>query len=113
MLGRIKEYLKKEKNLVNIFLVYFFLTFVMGYLDFDRRVVSFEESTKWIEKTAQRDAPLPMINRILIPYTLYFLYKISHIPLMYIYAFFRFFFFFLSFVLFHIYLKKWFDDKTA
>lgn len=54
-----------------------------------------------------------MVCRILIPYTVYFFHKISHIPLNYTYASFRFFLFFLSFVLFHIYLKKWFDNKLA
>jgi len=34
-------------------------------------------------------------------------------PLIYVYALFRFIFFFLAFSLFHIYLRKWFDDKLA
>ena len=113
MLNEIRKYFNENKSLVNIFLVYFFLTFVIGYLDFDRRVENFEQSARYLEEVAKRDSPLPMVRRILIPYTLYFFHKISHISLEYVYAFFRFLSFFLSFILFHIYLKKWFDDKLA
>ena len=113
MQGKIAEYLGRNKNLVNIFLVYFFLTFAIGYIDFDRRVESFETSTEYLRQVAKGEFTLPMNYRILIPYTLYFLHSISHIPLNCIYLFFRFLFFFLSFVLFHMYLKKWFDDKLA
>jgi len=105
--------IKYNKSFVNIFFVYFFLTFTIGYADFDRRVVSFEDSTKALKEVVEGKASLPMVARILIPYTVYFFHKISHIPLNYAYALFRFIFFFLSFILFHIYLKKWFDDKLA
>ena len=113
MLTKIREYLKKDKNLINIFLVYFFLTFVIGYLDFDKREESFEQSTKYLKLVVQGEFMPPMVHRILIPYTVYFFHRISHIPLNYTFAAFRFIFFFLSFILFHIYLKKWFDDKLA
>lgn len=113
MLIKIREYLNENKNLINIFLIYFFLTFVIGYVDFDRRVLSFEQSTEYLRQVAERNFTLPMVRRILIPYTLYFLHKISHIPLDYIYVFFRFLFFFLAFCLFHTYLRKWFDEKLA
>jgi hypothetical protein len=113
MLNKARGYLNRNRNLVNIFLVYFFLTFAIGYIDFDRRVSSFEESTECLRQVAEGDAPIPMARRILVPYTLYFLHKTLHIPLDYVYAFFRFLFFFLAFLLFHMYLKKWFDDKIA
>lgn len=113
MFNKIRDYLNRDKNLINIFLVYFFLTFVIGYVDFDRRVTSFEHSTENLKKVITREISPPMLHRILVPYTIYFFHKISHLPLNYTYALFRFIFFFLSFVIFHIYLKKWFDDKLA
>ncbi|UCD55382.1 MAG: hypothetical protein JSV93_00875 [Candidatus Omnitrophota bacterium] len=113
MLNELRKYLNENKNLINIFLVYFFLTFAIGYIDFDRRVKSFEQATENLRKVAEGGAYLPMARRILIPYTLYFMHKTFRIPLAHIYAFFRFLFFFLAFCLFHIYLKKWFDDKLA
>ncbi len=113
MLKKIREYLNKDRTLINIFLVYFFLTFAISYLDFDRRVASFEHSAENLKRVVQREFMPPMVHRILIPYTVYFFHKLSHIPLVYTYASFRFIFFFLSFVLFHIYLKKWFDNKLA
>ena len=94
-------------------MVYFFLTFAIGYIDFDRRVMTFDESTENLKLVAERNFNRPMIHRLLIPYTLYYLHKISHIPLQYVYAFFRFLFYFLAFCLFHIYLRKWFDDKLS
>lgn len=113
MLNKVRTYLNNNKNLRNIFLVYFFLTFVIGYLDFDRRVSSFEESTECLRQVVTGEMGLQMASRILIPYTVYFVHKISHVPLNYTYAFFRFIFFFLAFILFHIYLKKWFGDRLA
>ena len=112
-MGRIREYLKGDKVLLKIFLVYFFLTFAIGYIDFDRRVLSFEESAEYIKDVANRDFALPMVYRILVPYTLYFIYKVSDVPMTYIYAFWRFLFYFLVFIFFHMYLRKWFDDKVA
>lgn len=109
----IREYFKNNKNLINIFLVYFFLTFVMGYVDFDRRVKDFEYSTECLRQVIRGQIQPPMSHRILVPYTVYGLHKIFHISLKYLYAFFRFTFFFLAFCLFHIYLKRWFDDKVA
>ena len=35
-----------NKNVIRIFLVYFFLSFLIGYLDFDKRVEPFEKSTE-------------------------------------------------------------------
>lgn len=86
---------------------------MIGYLDFDRRVSSFDESTQHLKQVVTGEMGLQMASRILIPYTVYFTHKISHVPLNYTYACFRFFFFFLAFCLFHKYLKKWFDDKMA
>ena len=108
-----REYLNKNRTIVNIFFVYFFLTFAIGYIDFDRRVESFEHSTEALRQVVTGGAVQPMLRRVLIPYTLYFFHKATQLPLDYVYAFFRFLFFFLSFTLFHIYLKKWFDDKLA
>ncbi len=116
MSNRIREYLNKNKNLINIFLVYFFLTFAIGYIDFDRRVESFEYSTECLREVVKgKEGKLspPLTYRLLIPYTVYSFHKIFRVPLNYYYALFRFIFFFLSFALFHIYLKKWFDDKIA
>jgi hypothetical protein len=113
MLSKIREYLNKEKNLINIFLVYFFLTFITGYIDFDKRVMTFEQSTDCLRQVVQGEIDAPLVRRILVPYTVHFFHKIFHIPLSYTFAGFRFAFFFLSFILFHIYLKKWFDDKVA
>lgn len=105
--------LNKNRSLVNIILVYFFLTFAIGYADFDRRVLPFEQSAKHLEQVVKRNFTLPMVYRILVPYTVYFFHRILHISLDFTYALFRFLFYFLSFVLFHIYLKKWFDNKLA
>ena len=113
MLNKIRDSLNKDKNLINIFLVYFFLTFAIGYIDFDRRVSTFEESTEYLRQVVKGDFTLPMAQRILIPYTVYGIHKVFRVPLDYSYALFRFIFFFISFILFHIYLKKWFDDKVA
>ena len=113
MIDTVKKYLDNNKNLINIFLVYFFLTFVIVYLDFDRRVATFEVSTKLLDAVGNGQMGQPLASRILVPYTVHFFHKISHIPLNYTYAMFRFIFFFLAFILFHIYLKKWFNDKLA
>jgi len=109
----IREYLDKNRTLVNIFLVYFFLTFAIGYIDFDRRVDTFERSTEALKEVVTGGAVQPMSRRVLVPYTLYFFHMATRLPLDYIYALFRFLAFFLAFVLFHMYLKKWFDDKLA
>lgn len=103
----------KNKTLINIFLVYFFLTFVIGYADFDRRVLPFDQSTEYLVRVVKGDFTPPMVHRILIPYTIYAFHKVSRVPLNYSFALFRFIFFFLAFCLFHVYLKKWFDDKVA
>ena len=103
----------KHKTLINNALIYFSLTFVIGYLDFDRRVYDFERSTYEMERVALGNSHPPLASRILVPFTMHFIHRISHIPLTHIYAFFRFLSFFLAFFLFHTYLKKWFDDKLA
>jgi len=113
VLNKLSAYLRREKNLLNIFLVYFFLTFTIGYIDFDRRVESFDTSTEYLEQVVKGEFTLPMNARVLIPYLVYSVHRVSHIPLNYTYVLFRFLFFFLAFCLFHIYLKKWFDDKLA
>ncbi|NQU94920.1 MAG: hypothetical protein HQ549_01640 [Candidatus Omnitrophica bacterium] len=108
-----RRYLENNRDLVKILLIYFFLTFVMGYIDFDRRVLTFERSTQALESVVKGDFNPPMNHRILVPYTVYFFHKVSHISLEYSYALFRFLFYFLAFALFHMYLRKWFGQKTA
>ena len=103
----------KNRVLIKILLIYFFLTFVIGYLDFDRRVYTFERSTHELMRVVNDASRPPLANRILIPFTVYSVHKISHVPLVYVYAFVRFILFFLVFSFFHIYLRKWFDDKVA
>jgi len=109
----LRSYLKENKTLINIFLVYFFLTFALGYIDFDRRVESFSNATAYLEEVVKGEFSLPMARRVLVPYTVYFFHKVSHLPLDYTYALFRFIFYFITFMLFHIYLRRWFDDKVA
>ncbi|NQU94921.1 MAG: hypothetical protein HQ549_01645 [Candidatus Omnitrophica bacterium] len=113
MLNRIREYSHNNKTTLKIFMVYFFLTFVIGYIDFDRRVFTFEQSTEKLKNIITGEVGAPLGRRILIPYTVDLFHKVTHIPLTYSYAFFRFIFFLLAFILFHIYLKMWFDDKRA
>jgi len=113
LLNKVHNYPGRDKNLVKIFIVYFFLTFVMGYLDFDKRVEPFDKSVECLNQVVRGEFAPPINHRILIPYTIYFFHKVTHISLSYSYAFFRFIFFFLAFILFHLYLKKWFDDKIA
>lgn len=113
MPNKSRNFLKNSKIPLNIFLIYFFLTFVMGYLDFDRRVESFEYSTECLRKVVSGEFAPPMAHRILVPYAVYYFHRLSGIPLAYSFAFFRFIFFFLAFVLFHIYLRHWFDNKMA
>ncbi|MBN1353743.1 MAG: hypothetical protein JW994_03620 [Candidatus Omnitrophica bacterium] len=110
---KIREHLKKNRNLVNIFFVYFFLAFVIGYIDFDRRVLPFKESTATLKRVVERTAVPPLARRPLVPFTVYFMHKVSHLPLEYTYALFRLFFFILAFCLFHVYLRLWFDDRLA
>ena len=113
MLSRIREHFHNNKTILNIFLIYFFLTFVIGYIDFDRRVNTFETSTEYLKRVVMNNFNPPMNHRILIPYSVYFFHKATHIPLAHSYALFRFLFYFLAFALFHKYLRKWFSDELA
>lgn len=109
----IAKYMRNNRSLVNIVLVYLFLSFVIGYLDFDRRVCTFAESTYEMKRVVLGTSSSPIGSRVLVPFTLHFIHNFLRIPLIYIYATFRLSSFFLAFCLFHIYLKNWFDDKIA
>lgn len=81
--NNIKDFIGRNRNIINIFLVYFFLTFTIGFLDFDRRVESFEASVNILKQLARGEAEVgpSYARRILIPFTVYLFHKISHLSL--------------------------------
>ena len=96
MLDKLYNYFDTHRGIIRIFLVYFFLTFVIGYLDFDRRVLTFVQSFEKLQDIVEKRMPPPIGRRVLIPYVVYFTHKALQIPLKYTYAFYRFVFFLLA-----------------